>query len=81
MVSFLDLGKCNEAYQAELEEAALRVIRSGWYIRGAEVKEFEKEFAQYCGVSTAVGVANGLDALALVLRAWKEMGLLKTRMK
>ena len=77
MVSFLDLGKCNEAYQAELEEAALRVIRSGWYIRGAEVKEFEKEFAQYCGVSTAVGVANGLDALALVLRAWKEMGLLK----
>lgn len=77
MVSFLDLGKCNEAYHSELADAALRVIRSGWYIRGAEVNEFEREFADYCGVSEAVGVANGLDALTLVLQAWKEMGLLR----
>ena len=77
MVPFLDLGKCNEAYHLELADAALRVIRSGWYIRGAEVSEFENEFAQYCGVSAAIGVANGLDALTLVLRAWKEMGCLK----
>ncbi|MGQ7155269.1 DegT/DnrJ/EryC1/StrS family aminotransferase, partial [Escherichia coli] len=54
-----------------------RVINSGWYIQGSELIQFEKEFAAYCGVKYALGVANGLDALTLVLRAWKELGLLK----
>ncbi|WP_233395689.1 DegT/DnrJ/EryC1/StrS family aminotransferase, partial [Escherichia coli] len=61
----------------ELSQACERVINSGWYIQGSELIQFEKEFAAYCGVKYALGVANGLDALTLVLRAWKELGLLK----
>ena len=77
MVDFLDLKAVNERYQAELVQACARVIESGWYIMGHELAEFEKEFAHYCGVKHAIGVANGLDALTLVLRAWKELGKLK----
>ncbi|WP_251269283.1 DegT/DnrJ/EryC1/StrS family aminotransferase, partial [Enterobacter hormaechei] len=54
-----------------------RVLHSGWYIMGKELSDFESKFAQYCGVKYCVGVANGLDALILVIRAWKEMGKLK----
>ncbi|WP_233367973.1 DegT/DnrJ/EryC1/StrS family aminotransferase, partial [Escherichia coli] len=64
-------------YKDELSQACERVINSGWYIQGSELIQFEKEFAAYCGVKYALGVANGLDALTLVLRAWKELGLLK----
>lgn len=76
MISFLDLRKNNAQYQQELVEACARVISSGWYVLGKEVEQFEKAFSDYCGVSYAVGVANGLDALILTLRAWKEMGRL-----
>jgi dTDP-4-amino-4,6-dideoxygalactose transaminase len=54
----------------ELEQAAQRVMRSGWYILGPEVEAFEKAFAAYCGAKHCIGVANGLDAMMLVLRAW-----------
>ena len=77
MVAFLDLKKINSRYQKELKEACERVIDSGWYITGNEVKEFEKNFSKYCGTKYCVGVANGLDALSLTLRAWKELGMLK----
>lgn len=77
MVSFLDLKKINQHYREELIEAATRVIDSGWYIQGAEVKAFEEEFARHCGSEYCIGVANGLDALTLTLRAWKELGKLK----
>lgn len=77
MISFLDLKKLNAAYASELEEACARVIDSGWYIGGQELSSFEREFADYCGASNCVGVANGLDALTLTLRAWKEMGRLR----
>ena len=77
MIPFLDLKAINAQYRDELVAAATRVIDSGWYIQGGEVKAFEEEFAQYCGSEHCVGVANGLDALTLTLRAWKEMGLLK----
>ncbi|MEE4162947.1 MAG: DegT/DnrJ/EryC1/StrS family aminotransferase [Woeseiaceae bacterium] len=77
MVSFLDLKTLNASYRDELLAAATRVIDSGWYILGAEVDAFEAEFANYCGVEHCVGVGNGLDALALVLKAWKEMGRLE----
>lgn len=77
MISFLDLKKVNASYREELISAAERVIDSGWYILGAELDAFESEFASYCDVKHCVGVGNGLDALALVLRAWKEMGRLK----
>ncbi|PSV46788.1 DegT/DnrJ/EryC1/StrS family aminotransferase [Photobacterium indicum] len=74
MIDFLNLGRLNSQYSLELKEACSRVIDSGWYIMGDELKEFEKEFAEYCGVKHAIGVANGLDALTLVIRSWKIMG-------
>lgn len=77
MISFLDLKAINAQYRQELIEAATRVIDSGWYIQGAELKAFEAEFAAYCGTQHCIGVANGLDALTLTLRAWKELGRLK----
>ena len=77
MIPFLALKAINTQYRDELVQACARVIDSGWYIQGAEVKAFEQEFAEYCGTKHCIGVANGLDALILVLRAWKEMGKLK----
>ncbi|NUY57705.1 DegT/DnrJ/EryC1/StrS family aminotransferase [Salinivibrio sp. EAGSL] len=77
MVSFLDLKAINQKYQQELKQACARVIDSGWYIQGQELQQFEAEFATYCGTKQAIGVANGLDALTLVLRAWKELGKLQ----
>ncbi|KXS54960.1 MAG: DegT/DnrJ/EryC1/StrS aminotransferase [Marinobacter sp. T13-3] len=77
MIPFLDLKAINTQYREELVAAATRVIDSGWYIQGAEVKAFEQEFADYCGSKHCIGVANGLDALTLTLRAWKELGKLK----
>lgn len=76
MVPFLDLKAVNAQYRDALVEAATRVIDSGWYIQGSEVKAFEEEFADYCGTKHCIGLANGLDALTLTLRAWKEMGKL-----
>lgn len=76
MIPFLDLKNINSQYRAELIEACTRVIDSGWYIGGNELAQFEKNFAKYCGVKFAIGVANGLDALILTLRAWKELGKL-----
>lgn len=76
-VKFLDLQKINATYQAELKAACARVIDSGWYLLGQEIENFEHQFAQYCHTPYALGVANGLDALTLVLRAWKELGYLK----
>lgn len=77
MIPFLDLKSINEQYQQELKQACARVIDSGWYIQGQELQQFETEFAAYCGTKHAIGVANGLDALILVLRAWKELGQLQ----
>ncbi|MXD56814.1 aminotransferase, partial [Escherichia coli] len=68
--------RINAQYEMELKDACSRVIDSGWYIMGAELKTFEEKFANWCGVKHVIGVANGLDALILVLRAWKEMGKL-----
>ena len=77
MIKFLDLQKINSLYEQELKEACARVIDSGWYIRGTECEAFEKEFAEYCGTEYAISVANGLDALILIIRAYKELGLFK----
>ncbi|UTF50094.1 DegT/DnrJ/EryC1/StrS family aminotransferase [Desulfomicrobium sp. ZS1] len=77
MIPFLDLKGINAAYREELIAAVTQVIDSGWYINGNECSLFEKEFATYCGVKFCVGVGNGLDALAITLRAWKELGMLK----
>lgn len=77
MIPFLDLKNINQQYRQQLIEACTRVIDSGWYISGKELESFEKNFAEYCGTQFAIGVANGLDALILTLRAWKELGKLK----
>lgn len=77
MIAFLDLKAINQQYRQDLINAATRVIDSGWYVLGQEVKAFEQEFAAFCGTSHCVGMANGLDALVLTLRAWKELGMLK----
>ena len=76
MIPFLDLKGLNAQYKAELIEACTKVIDSGWYVQGNECKEFDIEFANYCGSKYAIGVANGLDALILILRAYKEMGIM-----
>jgi len=76
-VPFLDLKAVNNQYFNGYEKAFDRVINSGWYIQGKETKAFEKEFADYCGTRHCIGVGNGLDALTLTLRAWKELGKLK----
>lgn len=69
-VPFLDLRPACEELQAELDDAYHRVMRSGWFIMGAELESFEREFAAYCEAGHAIGVANGLDALHLILRAY-----------
>lgn len=74
MIPFLDLKSINAQYRNELIEACARVVDSGWYIIGGELARFEQEFAAYCGTKYSIGVANGLDALVLVLRAWLELG-------
>ena len=76
MIKFLDLKKINLQHKIELTEAFSRVLDSGWYIMGTELKQFESQFANYCGTKHAIGVANGLDALILIIRAYKELGLI-----
>ena len=77
MIPFLDLKGVNARYREELIEACTRVIDSGWYIQGNECSAFEKEFASYCESKYCIGVANGLDALSLILRAYQELKILK----
>ncbi|MCF2446132.1 DegT/DnrJ/EryC1/StrS family aminotransferase [Dyadobacter sp. CY345] len=71
MIPFLDLNQINKPYLPAIEEASLRVLRSGWYILGNELKSFETAFANYCQVRYCIGVANGLDAIGLILRAYE----------
>lgn len=77
MTPFLDLKQINAQYRQELIDACIRVIDSGWYIMGKELTDFEQNFARLCDVKHCIGVANGLDALILILRAYKELGKLK----
>jgi dTDP-4-amino-4,6-dideoxygalactose transaminase len=77
MIPFLDLKAINKQYEVDLKEACSRVIDSGWYVLGNEVAEFEKEFAAYCETEHCLGVANGLDALVLILRAYMELGVIE----
>ena len=70
MIKFLDLKKVNERFREEMDVAVNRVLDSGWYLLGKEVEAFEQEFAAYCGTKHCVGVANGLDALSLIIKAY-----------
>lgn len=69
MIPFLDLKAPYLELKQEIDEAIARVVSSGWFIGGGECDQFEAEYATYCGATQAVGVANGLDALHLALRA------------
>ncbi|UPG85159.1 DegT/DnrJ/EryC1/StrS family aminotransferase [Luteibacter aegosomatis] len=73
-VPFLDLREVNARHADALKAAAARVIDSGWYVLGRELEAFEGEFAAWCGTRHALGVGNGLDALTLILRAYRDLG-------
>ena len=76
MINFLDLKAINDSFEPELSLSIKRVLDSGWYIMGSEVKKFEKEFANYIGTKHCIGVANGLDALRIILKAYIELGIM-----
>jgi len=69
-IPFLDLKAINLSQQDDIEQAMRHVLHSGWYILGQEVATFEQAFAAYCGTRHAIGVANGLDAIFLLLKAY-----------
>ena len=75
-VPFLDLAEYHRQFSDEFAAATTRVVAKGQFILGEEVESFEREFAAYIGTRYAIGVASGLDALILTLRAWKEQGRL-----
>jgi dTDP-4-amino-4,6-dideoxygalactose transaminase len=77
MIKFLDLQKINQQHAVELKKIAADVIDSGWYLQGRYLKEFEVNLAKYLSVTNAVGVGNGLDALKLIFRAYKELGVMQ----
>ncbi|MFA6200242.1 MAG: DegT/DnrJ/EryC1/StrS family aminotransferase [Bacteroidales bacterium] len=77
MIKFLDLQKITAMYSEEIHEAVNRVVDSGWYLQGEENKRFEEDYAKYIGVNHAIGVANGLDALIWIFRAYIELGIMK----
>lgn len=77
MIEFLNLKKINQQYRQELKEAANRVIESGWFILGKELENFESSYANFCGTKYCIGVANGLDALRLIFKAYIELGIMK----
>ena len=77
-IPFLDLKLINAKYKSPINIAVKKVIDSGWYLFGEEVKTFEKEYAAYIGTKHCVGVANGLDALRLILKAYIEIGKMRS---
>lgn len=76
-VSFLDLQKINLLHQEDIEKRLIEVFRSGWYLLGNEVKTFEENLSRYIGTENAIGVANGLDALRLIFKAYIELGIMQ----
>ena len=77
MIKFLDLKEVNAKYSSDLKEAASRVIDSGWYLQGENLKEFESNLSANIDVKYVIGVGNGLDALRLILKAYIEIGIMQ----
>ena len=75
MIKLLDLQKITAEHAEEYKAAAQRVIDSGWFLQGEENKRFEQHYAEFIGTRNCVAVANGLDALKLIIRAYKELGI------
>jgi dTDP-4-amino-4,6-dideoxygalactose transaminase len=76
MIKFLDIQKITQSHEKEIHEAVNRVVDSGWYLLGSEVETFEKNYADFIGTKHCIGVANGLDALRLILKAYIELDIL-----
>ncbi len=76
MIKFLDLKAINDSFEPELSNAIKRVLDAGWYLQGSETRLFESEYSQFIGTKHCIGVANGLDALRLILKAYIEMGIM-----
>lgn len=70
MIKFLDVLKINERFRREVEAKVKAVLDRGWYLQGQENETFSRHFAEYCGAKYALGVANGLDALKLIIKAY-----------
>ena len=77
MVKLLDLQAITAMHGDEIKAAVNRVIDSGWFLQGNENKQFEEDYAKYIGTNHCIAVANGLDALYLLMRGYKEMGLMQ----
>ncbi len=77
MIKYLPLHDINARYDAEIRKAVNDVLDSGWYLKGEATRRFEQHYAEYIGTRHCIGVANGLDALTLILRAYIEMGMMQ----
>ena len=76
-IPYLSLQQINGQRLDVIEQAVRRVIESGWYLQGEATRQFETHYAEYVGTKRCVGCGNGLDALSLIFRAYKELGVLK----
>lgn len=77
MIHFLNLKKINQPFEVAFQEKMKQLLEGGWYILGNEVKQFETDFAAYCGTRYCIGVGNGLDALVLIFKAYIQLGKLQ----
>lgn len=77
MIKYCDLKSITDSYEPQLSEAVNRAVQSGWYILGNEVRSFEQRFAEYCGCKHCIGTGNGLDALTIIMLAYKELGAMQ----
>lgn len=77
MIHFLNLKKLNQPFEVTFQKKMKQFLEDGWYILGNEVKQFETDFASYCGTKHCIGVGNGLDALVLIFKAYIHLGKLK----
>ena len=77
MIHFLNLRKLNQPFEVAFQKKMKQFLDGGWYILGNEVKQFETDFATYCGTKHCIGVGNGLDALVLIFKAYIHLGKLE----
>lgn len=77
MIEYLSLKKITALHLQEIQDAVSKIIEGGWYLRGTATATFEQQYASYIGTPYCIGCGNGLDALTLIFRAYKELGILK----
>lgn len=76
-IPYLSLQKITELHEDEIQQAVSETVASGWYLQGERTRQFEKDYAAYIGTRHCVGCGNGLDAITLILRAYKELGIME----